>query len=288
LITIKDIPDQLKQKIKMKTILVAIDFSDASRKAAEYAAGLAKVYDAKLVLLHAFYMPFPVGDAPGYIPLSLEEIQQENEAFLQREIEYLAEQFQVKADGYVKMGMAAGVIKDSANEIKADLVIMGMKGAGQTGGIFGSTVIACIRKTKQPLLIIPQNSQFSSIQHISFAADFGNKTGTESYQILEDIVAKFNADIQVIHVQKNDGDMTADEVAGKLKAEMDLGKLKHTIHTVGSDNVEKGINDFIDSHPTDMLVMVAHHHSLFERWFGSIHTNLMAYHAHLPLLVLHD
>ena len=55
----------------MKKILVAVDFSEASRKAMDYAAALAKSFNANMVLLHAFYIPVPVGDAPGYIPLSL-------------------------------------------------------------------------------------------------------------------------------------------------------------------------------------------------------------------------
>jgi nucleotide-binding universal stress UspA family protein len=272
----------------MKKILVAIDFSDAARKAAEYAALLAKVYDADILLIHAFYMPFPVGDAPGYIPLSLEEVRQENEAFLQREVEYLAATYHVKVNGYVVMGMAASVLKDTANEYKADLVVMGMKGEGNTGGIFGSTVIASIRKAKHPLLIIPENVQFNPILHITFAADFASNGQTDNYHILEDIAGQFKSDIKVVHIQKSNADMNADEAAGKVRAELIFGKLNHSFHTVDADNVEKGINDFMAENPSDLLVMVAHHHTLFERLFGHIHTNLVAYNAHLPLLVLHD
>ena len=272
----------------MKKILVAVDFSEASRNASEYAAELAKLYDANLILLHAFYLPFPVGDAPGYIPLSLAEIQEENNAFLQREIEYLVQQYHIKVEGDVKMGMAAAIIKDTAEEINADLVILGMKGSGSSPGIFGSTVITSIRKTKQPLLIIPVNAKFNLIKHISFATDFESKGGDDRYRLMEEMILKFNAELQIIHVQKGDADMSAQEVAGKIATEQRFSKWQHNFYTVANDNVEKGINDFIAIHPTDMLVMVAHHHSLYQRWFGDIHTNLMAYHAHLPLLVLHD
>jgi hypothetical protein len=34
--------------------------------------------------------------------------------------------------------------------------------------------------------------------------------------------------------------------------------------------------------------MVAHRHSLLDRWLGTSHTKLMSYHTTVPLLVLHD
>ena len=146
----------------MKKILVAIDFSDASRKAEEYAASLAKLFNAEIHLLHAYYIPTPIGDAPGYLPLSMTDVQIENEAELQQEIEYLTGQYHINVAGYIKMGLASGVIKDLAAEIGADLLVMGMKGVGKTGGIFGSTVISCIRKTQLPLLVIPEKDRKST------------------------------------------------------------------------------------------------------------------------------
>ena len=149
----------------MKKILVAVDFSEASRKAMDYAAALASSFNTGLVLVHAFYMPAPVGDAPGYIPLSLTEVQEENEAFLQRELEYLASNFRIRADGYVRMGTATGVIRELAKEIGADLLVMGMKGAGHSISLFGSTVVSAIRKLKMPLLAknIPYRSFMSTL-----------------------------------------------------------------------------------------------------------------------------
>src|SRR5689334_9682855 len=123
----------------MKNILVAVDFSEASRRATDYAAALAKSFDSNIVLLHAYYIPVPIGDAPGFIPLSFEEVQQENEALLQREIEYVAGKYGIAADGYVRAGFAPGIIKELVEEINASLLVMGMKGAGKSSGSFGST-----------------------------------------------------------------------------------------------------------------------------------------------------
>ncbi len=272
----------------MKNILVAVDFSAASRRAMDYAAALASSFNAAVKLVHAYYMPVPVGDAPGYLPLSMEEVQQENEAMMQREIEYLAANYTIRALGFTRNGTAVGVIKELAKEIKPDLLIMGMKGAGNTGGIFGSTVVSAIRKTKIPLLVIPEDSGFSFIKHITFAADFVEKAGQKPSALLEEFIDHFNADLQVLHVQKEETAMKAAEVAGKVATEVNFSRFRHSFHTMVDVNVERGINDFISTNPTDLLVMVAHHHNVLERLFGKEHSRDMVYQVKLPLLILHD
>lgn len=272
----------------MKNILVAVDFSTASRKATDYAAALAKSFNTNIVLLHAYYIPVPVGDAPGYIPLSFEEVQQENEALLQRETEYVVAKYGIPADGYVRNGFATAIIKELAAEINASLVVMGMKGAGKSSGIFGSTVVATIRKTKLPLLIIPEEAEFSFVKHISFAADFKHNTGLKKFGILEEIADHFNAELQVMHVHAHEAFMSASEAEGKISADIAFKRIKHSFHSMVDEDVERGIDDFIATHPTDLLVMVAHHHNIFERLFGTEHTRLVAYKTKVPLLVLHD
>ena len=186
------------------------------------------------------------------------------------------------------MGMASGVIKETAEEINAKLIVMGMKGAGKSTGIFGSTVTACIRKTKLPILIVPEEASFSPLKHIIFATDFQSKSNADRLNILVDIAKRSGSELKIIHVQKNDQEMNAIEIAGKIRTDIELGDLKHSYHTVINDDIEKGIIDFIEKNTTEMLVMVAHHHNIFERIFGSGHTNLIAYLSKVPLLVLHD
>ena len=272
----------------MKNILVAVDFSEASRKAMDYAAALASSFNAKMQLVHAYYIPVPIGDAPGYIPLSMEEVQLENEAMMQREIEYLSGNYTIRADAYVRNGTATSVIKELAKELQADLLVMGMKGAGKTGGIFGSTVVSAIRKTRIPMLVIPEDCGFSFIKRITFAADFVEKAGQKPYALLEEFINHFNAELQVLHVQKNEAVMQGTEAAGKVATEVNFSRLKHSFHTMVDENVERGINDFIAVNPSDLLVMVAHHHNIFRRWFGTEHSRDMVYQVKIPLLVLHD
>lgn len=272
----------------MKKILVPVDFSDASRNATDYATAFAKAFNAEIVLLYALFIPNPVGDFPGYIPLSLADMQGENEAILQREIESLAKKTDVRTDAYVRMGTATVVIKDMVDELKPDLIIMGMKGAGKTGGIFGSTVTSCIRRIECPILIVPENEKYCPVKSICFAADFGKWPSPESYKSLAQIIDQYKAVLQIVHVATDSEHMSAEKISGKIKADLLFEKIDHKFHTVLNENVEKGLHDFIEANPIDMLVMVAHQHNLFERLFGTVHTKSMTYQANKSLLILHD
>lgn len=272
----------------MKNILVAVDFSEASRKATDYAAAFARSFNTGLFLVHAYYVPVPVGDAPGYIPLSAAEVQEEKEASMQRETEYLASGYGIKAEGHVRMGTAVAVLKELLTETGAGLVVMGMKGAGRSINIFGSTVTAAIRRLHIPLLIIPEEARYGDIRRISFAADFKQGPDAGALALLEEIAAKRDAEVQVLHVQQHEAFMAAGEVSGKMDTDIMLSRLKHSMNTLVDENVERGILDFITGHPADLLVMVAHHHNLFERLFGREHTKRIAGKTPIPLLVLHS
>ncbi len=272
----------------MKKILVAIDFSEASRNATHYAANLAKSIDAELVLLNSFFVAIPSGDFPGYLPTSFAELLQQQEALMQTEIEQLSKTIPVKMEGFVRAGMAADVIADVAAELEADLVVMGMKGGGSSNAFFGSTVISAARKTPKPLLIIPDQVTYKHILQICFAADFGKWPNEENYKTLVEIMRMYNARINIVHVEKIEAKMSADMVSGKIRADLLFDKVDHNFHTIINDSVEKGVSDFLAENPANMLVMVAHKHNFLERLFGTVHTKLMAYQTDLPLLVLHD
>ncbi len=67
----------------MQTILVPVDFSPVSRNAAVYAAELARIFNSRLVLFHAYMLPTPVSEVP-YVMVTADEMQQENETLLKK------------------------------------------------------------------------------------------------------------------------------------------------------------------------------------------------------------
>ena len=94
----------------MQTFLVPVDFSAASSNALEYAAQLAKVMGAKLLLFHAYMLPTPVSEVP-YVMVTADELQKENEELIERKPEYLQNNIGVEIEWQVRIGIATDEVK---------------------------------------------------------------------------------------------------------------------------------------------------------------------------------
>ncbi len=142
----------------MKTLLVAVDFSDASRQVISYAAGLASDLSARLILLHvvepvASYVP--VGAAMDVIetapPQIMEEDLKAQEGHLRRLAEGLPE-----VESLCIIGLAADEIVTQAAERGAAFIVLGSHGHGALYHLFaGSVVTGVLKRARTPVLIVP-------------------------------------------------------------------------------------------------------------------------------------
>lgn len=273
----------------MKNILVAVDFSKASRNASEYAVALARVFKANIVLINAIAPPVIIDDvAAAPLIISQSEMVKTYEQLMNGEIEALTKKYEIKISGFVQEGYPTNIIDNLAKDIHTDMIVMGMKGKGSSNAIFGSTTTAMMRKTSVPVLVIPENAIYKSIAVITFATDFDPETELKGYPLLEELIEKYNSFIQILNVQKNELVMTPGDVIGKMKTNHAFSAYAHVFQTIGNKDVVEGINKFIKENPTDVLVMVAHRHSFLERMFGKIYTRLMSHQTKIPLLILED
>lgn len=71
-----------------------------------------------------------------------------------------------------------------------------------------------------------------------------------------------------------------------MRVDNKLNDIYHKFEVVENENVEEGINDFIATHPCDMLAVMPKHNGFLESLFHKSVTRSLTMHAHLPLLVL--
>lgn len=269
----------------MQTILVPVDFSPVSRNASVYAAELARIFNSRLLLFHAYMLPTPVSEVP-YVMVTADEMQKENETLLSKEAEQLQATYGVQVEYLVRIGIASDEIRELARERSADMVIMGMKGAGGIDKIIGSTTTNVIRKIRIPILIIPHDAGFKPIRHITYASDFSYKTNIGLFTPLLKIAKRLNARIHIVHVQKNA--VKVEELSGRTSTEKVFNGYDHEFVNVTNQSVTQGISEYLHQQDSQILVMVAHTHTFFERIFSKSRTTAMAYETKIPLLVLQD
>lgn len=269
----------------MKKILVPIDFSASSRAAGEYAASLAKITGAEIFLLHVYleFIPAAIGPEPWLYTET--EQHEKNRERVAKEVRHLKENYGVEVRGDIEIGYTGDTISSIAKQLNADLIIMGMKGESRNK-VWGSATIKTIRKTEVPVLVIPEYFSFTPIKNIVLAVDFTEMVSGYSFKPLFQFIEQFDAVLRVLHIDPKNQEMKVSEVPEKLQLGLALSKASYIYERVEADDVEKGILSFMDNHPTDLLVMLAHHHNIFERITGDIHTDEISFEINIPLLIL--
>lgn len=269
----------------MKKILVPTDFTPASRQATLYAIALAKTFGAEIQLLHVYREMLPVTlDAEPWIATA-RELRAEVDRRLQHEVETLSRKYSIPITGDIQIGYKGDSINEVARESRADLVVMGMKNH-QHVPVLGNTTTKAIRKSDVPILIVPEGTAFRALKNIVLAIDFNEMTGKSSVEPLIGIIKEFGASLKVLHIEKRGSDINASELPEKLQLGVVLSPVDYTYYKVEYDDIEQGILAFVESHPTDLLVMIAHHHTIMERLFRPIHTGMISFELNIPLLVL--
>lgn len=132
-----------------KTVLFPVDRSRDSQDAAETVANLVKFCQSRLVILSVQETADAGSEEPA--PLTTEAIDQlldrAKAAFLQWGIE---------AETIYREGKPAFCICDYADEINADVIVMGCRGVGLTDeGIADSVSSRVINLAPCPVLIVP-------------------------------------------------------------------------------------------------------------------------------------
>ena len=140
-----------------KKILVGTDFSENSNYAFKYAFDMARKYDATLVLIHVVSEPTDLNGF--YVPhISFEKLEEEVREGAKRMMERFCEahlQDYGKFESYIERGLPFAQIIKKAEEIKADLIVMGTHGrTGLDHVLFGSTAEKVVRKSPIPVLTI--------------------------------------------------------------------------------------------------------------------------------------
>ena len=138
-----------------KTIVLALDGSEGSRRAIPLAVELAKRDNGKLVIVHV--EEDIVGKGGGPIQATEDEIQAE----IQRQAEELSAQG-IDTSVHMRSVMLGGpahVIEDIATEANADLIVAGTRGHSPVAGLLlGSVTQRLLHIARRPVLAVPPES----------------------------------------------------------------------------------------------------------------------------------
>lgn len=132
------------------TVLLPVDQSREAREAAEVVLQIVKKYDSRLILLSVI----PESDSESPPPETM--MSSQGVAELLQNAQALFAQNEVKAETISRQGQPPFVICDVADEIGADLIVMGCRGLGLTEeGMAESVTNRVINLSPCPVLVVP-------------------------------------------------------------------------------------------------------------------------------------
>jgi len=274
--------------MNIKNILVPTDFSECSKNAVQTAVTIAKKFNAKIWLMHAYTMPVMASDTGIHVlagdRYDFEGDSRDSFKDLKEDLTGLQD---VDHEELLICDFTKDAVLNSAKNNNVNLIVMGTVGAGGIEEmLIGSNTYAIISENKYPLLAVPADASMRSIKKIVFAGDYLKiPSGSVVLNPLKYIARQFGAEIHILHVG-NRLDLPAERSEEARKLDREFKNIPHHYHLQVSDDVEEGINAYVDDNSIDLVTVVHRHHNFIDRIFKGSWTRKMALHCNTPLLVL--
>ena len=252
---------------EIKTLLVPTDFSEAAHNAFEYALHIAEELKAKIILLHIYQeIPLDVSYMPvGFIQaLKEEKIESARASFDQYKAE--AQEMvrkKVEVDTLLESGKATPQIVRFAEELGADMIIMGTQGAASPAErILGSITTSVIERSPCPVLAVPVEASYQPVQEIMYAMGLEES----DFPIISQLAAfarGLKAELICTHIKPEDRSWhkISWDALEQLELLEESGVVR--IEISQEEDVFHGLQRFINQFKIDMIAMTTHKQQLF-------------------------
>jgi nucleotide-binding universal stress UspA family protein len=278
----------------METLLVPTDFSPTAKNAALYALQLAEQLAAKkIVLYHSYEIPVTIDPmVPGIQMLDMESLKESSEKNLEIfKGELLALANGIAIDTISEYGALTQGLDEVCAKVNAGLVVMGITGGGVLEEkLIGSNTLSVAKHTKLPVIIVPADSRFTRIEEIMLTSDFDKADKAIPVDLVRKILAETKAKLFVFNIEEDDViEKYPSTIMGESYAIHSLLQdMNPEYHYSTNTNYVEAVNDFAVEYQIDLIISIPKKHGFFERLFSSSHTKQLAFHSHVPLMVIHQ
>ena len=272
----------------MATIITATDYTDVATNAVYYTCDMAMALKRKVVVVHAYTIPVAFHENPMPV-ISLEESKSLAESQMTALIDDLVEKYPgLDIEGSVLYGDITDNLKEYINKYNAWMVVVGNSSSDDTGFWLGSNLMSTLRHLQCPVLAVPATYKYKNVGKIAFACDMNNISKHLPADKLSAIVARLGSELHVLNVDNKNRHFDPETPYEYARLQEMLDSVHPQYHHVEHEDIDKGIQLFVEANAMDWLVVVPHRHNFFESLFHKSHTKAIVKQAHIPLLALHE
>ncbi|MGV3504555.1 MAG: universal stress protein [Adhaeribacter sp.] len=188
-----------------------------------------------------------------------------------------------------RFGLPAETLLAAAEAYQADLLVMGTRGAGPVSQAFlGSTVADMIQAGKVPVLALPLQAELRNQAAFVFALDLAAIPDQAMMGWLHDWVKLFQAHLKVLHVYSgNDPEQEQQKAVEALDMlDREMRDLSYEVYFQEREIVSQGVQEFIQAHHAELLMLVPRHHTFLEILLQRTLTGLLESQGLMPLLAM--
>lgn len=264
-------------------VIVPLDFSENSLKALEFAVLIAGKKNGSVTLVHVINM---VADVASQTVIALDHMFADGKKLLQEAVQRYQTP-DVTIDYKIIEGNTPISVARVAAESDATLIVMGTQGAsGLAKTLVGSTTVSLVQEARCPVLIVPSKANIYNIKKVTLALEFADHE-EKFIDWIVDMSRRWELGLEILHVQSN---TDFKEELAVLGMEAYLHKkypdLVARIHTFYASSAAQGLELYMAEHDNMILVMCHQHRNLWEQIFQKSQSIEMAYHTHIPLLIM--
>lgn len=269
----------------MRTILLATDFSENSKNAANYAIKLFGTNNIKYLLVNTYY---EISAATTIVASMNDYLREQSLEGLKDQLTELKSQFDgLNIHTHTYYGEPARTIGLAAKEEKVDYIVVGTKGASALENfLIGSNTLEIVKLVETPIIMVPGGWNHETIHQITFATDLHHLNNVHVLRNLKYIVDKSKAPLALLNVREKA--IGYDEALEGFELHNELEGVEHTFVNAINSDVVAGIDDYVSNHHVDLLALVARKHTFMEKIFRKSVTAELSKLAHVPMLILRE
>jgi nucleotide-binding universal stress UspA family protein len=294
----------LSKKERKKKILIPVDFSEYSVQACELGFDYAQDIDAKVIILHAFYVPFfpntisfndTFKNEPADDEASIRLMEKARtdlkkfEAILKKKINS-REWPDIRFSCKLREGLPEEEIVNYSNKIKPEMIIMGTRGKDQKDiDLIGSVTAEVIELVKFPLLAVPEKTPFhnlSQVKKIAFGTSFEQKDLAVVDNLFK-LLESYKIEFYLFHLTHHPNVWNEIKLAG-IKEYFTKLYPDIPIHykILDANDFIVHLENFIREESIDIISLSTRKRNLFARIFSPSIARKMLFHTDTPLLAL--
>jgi nucleotide-binding universal stress UspA family protein len=276
----------------MNNFIVPIDFSDASKNAARYAAHITSTMaDATLILYNVYESleygsdSSPLSTAEGedearksVVDIALQSVRTEISSLTTANISIVSE----KSNHFLD-SLETYVLN---NDVQ--FIVMGTTGSTRLGEmIMGGNTLNIVKRRIVPVIVVPPNARSVSAKNVMLLTDFKDTEFTVPIHTVKSVLNLFKPRLHIVNVDHEHYVQISEAYqAERTKLEEKLAEYNPEFYFIRLFDFLDAINQYVTDNQIDMILTFPRRHTFLANVFKTTSTVKLAYHSHVPLVAI--